>query len=501
MSDNVAPSTDPTVATDDVAGVHYQKVKLFDGTADSTAAIPGDASLGLRVAPVGTLAHDAPGTGANPLLQGGYASAAAPSDVSADGDAVRAWRLRNGAAAMVLTAAGALIGGDAANGMDVDVTRMAPPTDATASGNITTQNLNPTSGTATAGSTVALTTGGLSAVAVQVTGTYSGALTVQGTVDNANWVPIAYLVPIGGGAVVTSIGSAVVGIWLTRCAGLIGIRVTALGAVTGTAVVSIRGCVGPAVVALDNSLPAGSASIGSVTIASGATSIAKAEDVGSNDADVGVGMLAVRKATPANTSGSDGDYEFVQMSGGRVWVSNDSAGDIAHDGVDSGNPVKQGAVAIAHGTNPTAVAAADRTNLYASRHGIPFHIGGHPNVITYGMSLTTAVSNTVIGPTIGAGLKLVVTRLTLTLDNASTVFPTVTIGFGTANTPAFATTPGTAGVLAGHPAVPAGGGFNIGDGSGIIGVGADNEELRITTVGNAGGAGIYVSFSGYTVES
>ena len=62
---------------------------------------------------------------------------------------------------------------------------------------------------------------------------------------------------------------------------------------------------------------------GTVTasIAAGATTIAKAEDVASADADVGVGMLAVRKATPANTSGADGDYEFIQMSAGRVWTS------------------------------------------------------------------------------------------------------------------------------------------------------------------------------------
>lgn len=57
------------------------------------------------------------------------------------------------------------------------------------------------------------------------------------------------------------------------------------------------------------------------TIASGATSIAKAEDVASADADVGVPAMAVRKATPANTSSTDGDYEMLQMSGGYLWVN------------------------------------------------------------------------------------------------------------------------------------------------------------------------------------
>lgn len=82
---------------------------------------------------VGDAAHDAAAAG-NPLLQGGYASAAAPTDVSADGDAVRSWHLRNGAQATVITAAGALVGGDATNGLDVDVTRVIPGTTATALG-------------------------------------------------------------------------------------------------------------------------------------------------------------------------------------------------------------------------------------------------------------------------------------------------------------------------------------------------------------------------------
>lgn len=71
----------------------------------------------------GTAAADAAVSG-NPVYTAGRASAAAPADVSADGDVVPEWRLRNGAAATVLTAAGALVGGDATNGLDVDVTRM-----------------------------------------------------------------------------------------------------------------------------------------------------------------------------------------------------------------------------------------------------------------------------------------------------------------------------------------------------------------------------------------
>ena len=78
----------------------------------------------------GFAAHDAAIAG-NPLIMGGVSSAAAPTSVTADQEAVRAWYLRNGAAATVLTAAGALIGGDATNGIDVDVTRVIPGTSAT----------------------------------------------------------------------------------------------------------------------------------------------------------------------------------------------------------------------------------------------------------------------------------------------------------------------------------------------------------------------------------
>jgi hypothetical protein len=48
---------------------------------------------------------------------------------------------------------------------------------------------------------------------------------------------------------------------------------------------------------------------------------AKAEDVASADADVGIPAMARRTATPANTSGTDGDYEMLQMANGSLWVA------------------------------------------------------------------------------------------------------------------------------------------------------------------------------------
>jgi hypothetical protein len=57
----------------------------------------------------GITPHDAVATSTNPVLTGGYASATAPTDVSNDGDAVRAWFLRNGSQVFNLASGGTLV--------------------------------------------------------------------------------------------------------------------------------------------------------------------------------------------------------------------------------------------------------------------------------------------------------------------------------------------------------------------------------------------------------
>lgn len=169
------------------------------------------------------------------------------------------------------------------------------------------------------------------------------------------------------------------------------------------------------------------------------------------------------------------------------------SGDVAHDSADAGEPVKVGAVAIAHGTNPTAVAAADRTNLYANRAGIPFFIGGHPNIITLEAAYTAAQTDTAI-VTVGAGTKIVVTQIQVVADEANTVSVGFRVGF------AAATTPTTTGVVLTHPGMVPGAGVSRGDGGAIIGVGADGEDLRITSEAPTGGS-IRVLVSYFTIES
>jgi hypothetical protein len=215
------------------------------------------------------------------------------------------------------------------------------------------------------------------------------------------------------------------------------------------------------------------------------------EDAAAAGGETGYVMLGVRNSSHASRTSTDGDFGCISVDAeGCQFI----VGNVAHDAVDADGPIKVGQVAIAHGTNPTAVAAADRTNWYSNRAGVPFVMGGHPNIITIHLTFTAAQTDTAV-ITVGAGAKIVVTGFQFTVDNASTVFPKVLLGFGTANTPT------TTGVIGAHGGVPAGGGFGRGDGSGIVGIGADNEDLRITTAGTIGGNGGALVVSYYTCES
>jgi hypothetical protein len=414
----------------------------------------------------GGAAHDGAVSG-NPVLTAGYASAAAPTDVSADGDAVRAWFLRNGAQATVITAAGALVGGDATNGLDVDVTRVIPGTTATALGKaedaghttgdtgVMALAVRNDAGTALAGTDldyIPLSTDNTGAL--RVTGGGGGtqytedaaaaadpvgnavilvrkdtpAATVSADGDNiaqrgsnygAAYVTLldsaGSFVSVGGGTqydedtahvsgdkltmagvvrkdtaaslcdtdgdrsalivdstgklhvnvgntvtvgshAVTNAGTFVVqenGAALTQlqilddviyqedaAAANLDKGVFILGVRRDTAA-SSSGTDGDysslnldnagrlwASAKIDTALPAGSNTIGDVTISGAALTSLQliddaiyAEDAASANADKGVMVLAKRLDTPANSSGTDGDYEPLQVSAGRVWAS------------------------------------------------------------------------------------------------------------------------------------------------------------------------------------
>lgn len=251
--------------------------------------------------------------------------------------------------------------------------------------------------------------------------------------------------------------------------------------------------------AANSGVDIGNVDVASVVAGTGATNLGKAEDAAHASGDTGVAVLAVRRDS-ITAGGADGDYVTLNTdANGRLYVQ--ANGDIAHDAADSGAPLKVGHVAIAHGTNPTAVAAADRTNWYANRAGVPFVIGGHPNVICKGHIIADgdgAQTDAALIGSIGSGTKIVLTRLSVVCDNENSGNCAITIGFGATNTPS-PNLAGVAGVIV-NGSFDGGAGITLGDGSGIIGVGGDGEELRITCSDPAGG-NIRVSYSYYTIES
>lgn len=85
-----------------------------------------------------------------------------------------------------------------------------------------------------------------------------------------------------------------------------------------------------------------------------------------SDAGTGSGLVrqvyGLHKTSPSTLSDAESDAIRLDAKGGVV-----VAGHVAHDAVDTGNPVKVGARALA--TLPTAVAASDRSDLLTDLYG------------------------------------------------------------------------------------------------------------------------------------
>lgn len=207
----------------------------------------------------------------------------------------------------------------------------------TATGTITIQNSVP-AGTATANSAVEITLNGNTTLSVQTTGTYTGALSLQVTVDGTNWITLGGIpfLNINTGVSSATIVSATQGIFQTDVAGATKARITALAAVTGTATVTLRAVSSAAMVALDAPLPTGANTLGAVTISgtptvtanlgtggTGATSLGKARDAAAAGTDTNIGIMAIRTDTLATVTPAVGDYEMLRLdSYGRLYINN-----------------------------------------------------------------------------------------------------------------------------------------------------------------------------------
>lgn len=208
---------------------------------------------------------------------------------------------------------------------------------------------------------------------------------------------------------------------------------------------------------------------------------------------------------------SSGGAGAIDANTTRVVIANDDdvsdmatlleANLVAHDAADAGSPLKVGSKTVAFGSTPTAVAAGDRADWLSNRAGIPFSQPGHPNTVTTECQVQDAdgALTDQACVTVSAGTKIVVTGVAAHCDGSTTAPTNIAVGFGTANVPSRAHT-GAAGILAGFDGVPAGGGMVKGFNGGVVGVGADDEDVRYTIEDPAGGnCSIEVSY--YTIAS
>src|SRR5580765_371949 len=405
MADNVpiTAGRGPPSAADGCAGVWCPRVKLGDGTLDSTTPIPGDAnwlrvSQGAALWPAGVILQNAAtATGVGTAMDvRGYASAllvtnnaswtanvyaeASVDDVNwvaldftalvqAAPDMLSAI-INNGQTAFYrvmvagykslraritnYTSGSVTVTGYLGNtpsdytnvwvrympttSMNVIPTKST--TDVTASGTISAQNSNPNIGTPTANSTVALANGsfaGMATVSIQFTGTWNGNLQAQGTIDGTNWVNLSLITYQGGQ--ISLIPGVVAGIYSCDLAGLYGFRISANSSGTGSSAFTLRASVASNLISLGV--------VGSIaspiTLQSGLGYPIRFEDDASADGNPGMAILAVRHATPANTSGTDLDYELLQVNNGRLWVSGDNTGLVSTNN-SSATPLGSGAV-------------------------------------------------------------------------------------------------------------------------------------------------------------
>lgn len=151
-----------------------------------------------------------------------------------------------------------------------------------------------------------------------------------------------------------------------------------------------------------------------------ASDICKAEDAAHASGDVGVMLLAVRKATPVDLSGTDGDYEPLQIDNGLLHVG--AQGLVAHNAVDAGNPVKWGAKAKSpDGTSTGVVAEDDRTDLYADLNGRLLVNTVAPEFVHAVDLQTSAQTDTALISAPGASHRLMITDIIISAAAAQTI--------------------------------------------------------------------------------
>lgn len=141
--------------------------------------------------------------------------------------------------------------------------------------------------------------------------------------------------------------------------------------------------------------------------------------------DTGAVVLAAGTATVGKLAANSGvTIGAVEIAATQTLatVTTLTGGGVAHDGVDSGNPVKVGAMATSSLNGGTNVSAADRTDLKASLDGaLLVREGSLEDIVTATPIAITDGSSTSLIAAQGAGIKIYVTDVTICNTSATAV--------------------------------------------------------------------------------
>lgn len=320
---------------------------------------------------------------------------------------------------------------------------------------ITIVNDTTSTGTVTnANDTVSVTLQGSQGAAAVVTGTWTGTLTPEITVDGSNWNTTAVSVfdPTAGASFLTAV--VVNGTYLILgIGGCQKARFRLSTATSGTATITFRTTQATSQFDVQPVRGTGTAGLPASEIITiqGITSMTPVKVDGSGVTQPVSGTVTLSSATvtlssatvtcvPSGTQVVSGTVtlssQTVTLSSQTVTLSSQTVtavGDVASGASDSGNPVKQGAYAVT--ALPTAVTNAQRVNLVADKFGrqvvLPYSIRDLTTIGT--VTLTTTTETTVL--TAVASTFLDVTALQL--SNASNTGVRVDIRDSTGGTVRF----------------------------------------------------------------
>lgn len=325
----------------------------------------------------------------------------------------------------------------------------------------------PASGSITAnGASVSAVIGrsDVATIAFQVSSGWTGTVTFEGSFDGLTFVSVLATNATSGAKGVSTTAS---GIFSFPNVGYHTVRARATAAWTGTALVNIRQGF-----SADGGAATGGGGSGDASAANQTTQIAHEAAI-----EAATEAIQAQAAAAALEDVGDGDSDANKK------------------------PVLMGARGVALRSNPTPVDADDRARLTTTRARQLFTIGGHPNVKTRTCTVLDAdgAQTGTACVTVSAGSLIVVTRATATCSKANTVNVAVRVVFDADATFPAASTTGTDGEILSNLGVEPGSGATVGDGGGILGIGADDEDVRFTMADPVSG-GCAVTISYFTIE-